>query len=149
MRRGELSNSVVPRVYVVFENLIGVLPDARTRTLEAVARKRKKWQQAVDYYQLSRNTSQGIRDLHNRRDFRIDVITFVDPGFVEPIQKKLDSRNLFFGGVHYHTLETLLDDLTYDTSILRVLDPDPAHKLTYGGKGRYCTSSDLDLFNIL
>jgi hypothetical protein len=148
LRRGELSNQVLPRVYVVFENLIGVLPDTKTRALEAVARKRKKWQQAVDYYELSVKTTQGIRDLH-RRDIRIDVITFVDPNFVDPIRNKLDSRNMFFGGIHYFTVESLLDDLKYDPSILRVFDPDPKHVLTWGSKGRTVTPMDLNLYNIL
>jgi len=148
MRRGELSNEVVPRILVVFEGLIATLPNGKARGLEAIARKRKKWQQAVDYYELTRTTSQGIRDLH-RRDFRVDVITFVDPGFVQPIINKLDSRNLFFGGASYYTMETLLDDLTYDNSIIRVLDPDPSHQLTYGSRGRYCSPQDLNLFNLL
>lgn len=148
MRRGELSNQVLPRVYIVFEGLIGTLPDAKTRALEAVARKRKKWQQAVDYYDLSIKTSQGIRDLH-RRDFRVDVITFVDPNFVEPIRNKLDSRNLFFGGIHYFTVETLLDDLTYDSSVRTVFDPDPSHRLTWGSKGRTLTPQDLNLYALL
>lgn len=149
MRRGELSFQTPPRVYVVFENLLGVLPDNKSKALEAIARKRKKWKQAVDYYDISRPTSQGIRDLHGRHDLRVNVITFVDPGFVEPIQDKLDSKNLFFGGVYYFTLETLLDDLTYDPSIKAVYDPDPSHALTYGSRGRYCNHTDLDLMKLI
>jgi hypothetical protein len=149
MRRGELSTSTVPRVYVVFENLLGILPDSRTKALEAIARKRRKWKQAVDYYQINRPTSQGIRDLYGRHDLKVNVITFIDPGFVDPIQEKLDSKNLFFGGVYYFTMESLLDDLTYDPSIKAVYDPDPSHALTYGSRGKYCTTQDLDLMKLI
>lgn len=149
MRRGELSSQTLPRVYVVFENLIGLLPDAKTRLAEQLARKRKKWNKAIDYYQLNINTSQGIRDLYWRRNFRVDVITFIDPEFVSAIRDKLDSRSLLFGDVHYYDTDLLLADLTYDPAILAVLDPDPSRILTWGSKGRYCSPQQMNLINIL
>lgn len=149
MRRGELSSETLPRVYVVFENLIGLLPNAKDRIAEQVARKRKKWEQAADYYQLNIKTSQGIRDLYWRQHFRVDVITFIDPGFVSAIRDKLDSRNLLFGDVHYYDKELLLADLTYDPAIIAVLDPDPQRILTWGGKGRYCPAEKFDLMQLL
>jgi len=147
--KGELSSETLPRVYVVFENLIGLLPDTKTKTLEALARKRKKWEQAADYYQLNIKTSQGIRDLYWRQHFRVDVITFIDPGFVSAIRGKLNGRNLLFGDVHYYDTELLLADLTYDPAIIAVLDPDPKHVLLWGSKGRYCDSSQFNLINLL
>ena len=150
MRRGELSNEVLPRVYLVFEGLLGILPDAKTRTLEAVARKRKKWEQAAGYYQLNIPTSGGMRDLYWRHRFRVDVITFIDPAFVSPVRNRLDSRNLLFGDVHYYeSPQHLALDMVYDQSILGVLDPDPKNALAYGSKGRYCSPTQLDLLRIL
>lgn len=148
MQKGELSNSVLPRVYVVFEGLLGILPDAKTRALESIARKRKKWETAAGYYQLNIPTSRGIRDLYRRHNFRVDVITFTDPAFVSAIRNRLDSKNLLFGDVHYYDLEELLADLTYDPSVLMVLDPDPNHLLTYGSRGRYCSPDQLDLLKL-
>lgn len=149
MLKGELSSETLPRVYVVFENLIGLLPNAKDRTAELLARKRKKWEQAIDYYQLNIKTSQGLRDLYWRQHFRVDVITFIDPGFVSAIRDKLNSRSLLFGDVHYYDTELLLADLTYDPAILAVLDPDPKHVLLWGGKGRYCSSDQFNLINLL
>ena len=149
MLKGELSSETLPRVYVVFENLIGLLPNAKDRTAELLARKRKKWEQAIDYYQLNIKTSQGLRDLYWRQHFRVDVITFIDPGFVSAIRDKLNSRNLLFGDVHYYDTELLLADLTYDPAILAVLDPDPKHVLLWGSKGRYCSSDQFNLINLL
>lgn len=149
MRRGELSNERLPRVLIVFEGLVGVLPDAKTRALEALARKRKKWEQSVGYYQLNVPTSRGLRDMYYRHRTRVDVITFVGPDFADAIRDRLDSRNLLFGDVHYYTAEELLSDLTYDQSILGVLDPDPSHALRYGSKGRYCSPEQMNLMGIL
>lgn len=149
MRRGELSSETLPRVYIVFENLIGLLPDAKSKTAELLARKRKKWDQAIEYYQLNIQTSQGMRDLYWRRNFRVDVITFIDPAFISAIRDKLDSRNLLFGDVHYYDTEMLLADLTYDPAVLAVLDPDPKRQLTWGSKGRYCSAEQLNLLNLI
>jgi hypothetical protein len=149
MLKGELSNEVPSRVLVVFENLLGLLPDTKTRALEKLARKRKKWEQAASYYQLNVPTSRGIRDLYRRHHYRVDVITFTDPLFVPAIRNRLDSRNLLFGDVHYYSQEELLSELTYDPWILSVLDPDPSHVLTYGSKGRYTTPEDLNLMGLI
>lgn len=149
MRKGELSNQPLPRVYVVFENLLGLLPDAKTRALELLARKRKKWELAASYYELNTPTKGGMRDLYWRHNHRVDVITFIDPAFVSPIRNKLDSKNLLFGDVHYYSPDELMSDLIYDQSILAVLDPDPNHVLTWGGKGRYCTPNQLNLMQLI
>jgi hypothetical protein len=149
MRKGELSSETLPRIYVVFENLIGLLPNTKDRLAEQLARKRKKWEQAADYYQLNIKTSQGIRDLYWRQRFRVDVITFIDPAFVSAIRDKLDSRNLLFGDVHYYDTELLLADLTYDPAIISVLDPEPKRYLTWGSKGRYCSSDQFNLINLI
>jgi pullulanase/glycogen debranching enzyme len=149
MRKGELSSETLPRVYVVFENLIGLLPSTKDRIAEQLARKRKKWEQAADYYQLNIHTAQGIRDLYWRQRFRVDIVTFIDPGFVSAIRNKLDSRNLLFGDVHYYDQETLMADLTYDPAVIAVLDPDPSRLLTWGSKGKYCSSDQINLLNLI
>jgi len=149
MQKGELSNEILPRIYLVFEGLVGILPDYKTTALEKLARKRKKWDLVASYYQINNPTTQGMRDLYWRHRFRIDIITFIDPAFVSPIRERLDSKNLSFGDVHYYTLPELLSDLTYDRSILSVLDPDPSHVLTYGSRGRYCGPDELNLMKLL
>lgn len=149
MRKGELSSETLPRVYVVFEHLIGLLESPTDRIAEKLARKRKKWEQAADYYQLNIHTAQGIRDLYWRQRFRVDVVTFIDPGFVSAIRNKLDSRNLLFGDVHYYDQETLMADLTYDPAVIAVLDPDPSRILTWGSKGKYCSSDQINLLNLI
>lgn len=149
MLKGNLSNDVLPRVYVVFEGLLGTLPDTKTKGLETLARKRKKWDKAIEYYQLNVQTTRGMRDLYWRHRFRVDIITFIDPSCVSPIREKLDSRNILFGNVHYYTTDELLSDLTYDQGVLAVLDPEPSRQLLWGSKGRYCAPEQLNLLNII
>lgn len=149
MKRGELSNEILPRVYLVFEDLVGLLPDTKTKVLASVATKRKKWETLANYYQLNIPTSGGMRDLYWRHRFRVDVITYIDPSFVSPMRDRLDSRNLLFGDVHYYSREELKQDLIYDPSIIGVLDPDPMRALAYGSKGKYCPPDKLDLLKIL
>jgi hypothetical protein len=150
MRKGELSSEVLPRVYIVFEGLVGILPDVKTTALEALARKRKKWYQAANYYKINSTTAQGTRDLYWRHNFRVDIVTYIHPDFVEPIRDKLNSKNLLFGDVHYYENPVELSrEMTYDRSILGVLDSDPSNQLAYGSRGRYASPEQLNLMGIL
>lgn len=150
MLKGELSSETLPRVYIVFEGLIGLPPEsAKDRTAELLARKRKKWNQVADHYKLNIKTAQGIRDLYWRQRFRVDVVTFIDPGFVSAIRDKMDSRSLLFGDVRYYDTELLMADLTFDPAILAILDPDPKRNLIWGSKGRYCSSDQFNLISLI
>ncbi len=149
MRKGELSNEVLPRVFVVFEGLLGVLPDVKASALEALARKRGKWDKAVSYYEISDFTSQGIRDLYWRHRFRVDIITFLGDGFRDALVDELNRRVLMFGDVIAYTEADLMADLTYDRSIIKVLDPDSSHVLRYGGRGQITSPQDLNLMGLI
>ncbi len=149
MRKGELSNQVLPRVYIVFEGLVGILPDAKSKALEALHRKRKHWDKAVNQYKLSEPTKQGTRDLYWRYNFRIDILTFHGADFADAVRDKLNQKNLLFGDVVAYDQQELLHELAYDRSILAVLDPAPERMLTWGGKGRYCTPDQLNLMGLI
>lgn len=149
MQKGELSNEVLPRIYVVFEGLVGVLPDARHKALEALHRRRGHWDKAVNQYTLSINTKQGLRDIYWRHHYRVDVLTFYGNDFADAVRDRLDSANLLFGDVVAYDPQELQYELTYDRSILAVLDPDPAHVLTYGSKGRVVSPSQLNLMALI
>lgn len=149
MRKGELSTEMLPRLYIVFEGLVGVLPDTKTKALEALHRKRKQYEKAVAQYKLSEPTKQGLRDLYWRHNFRVDVLTFHGQEFADAVRDRLDSRNLLFGDVVAYDESELLYELTYDRSILMVLDPAPERVLRWGRKGRFVTSDDLNLASFI
>lgn len=149
MMKGELSNEVLPRIYIVFEGLLGILPDTKSKALEALARKRKQWDKAVNQYKLNEPTKQGIRDVYFRYNFRVDILTFYGEDFADAVREKLDQRNLLFGDVVAYDQQELLHELTYDRSILAVLDPAPERMLTWGSKGKHCTPDQLNLMGLI
>lgn len=149
MMKGELSTSVLPRVYIVFEGLVGVIPDTKSKALEALARKRKQWDKAVNQYILSEPTKQGTRDLYWRYQFRVDILTFYGADFADAVRNKLDQKNLLFGDVVAYDQQELLYELTYDRSILAVLDPAPERMLTWGSKGRLVSPDQLNLMGLI
>lgn len=149
MMKGELSNTVLPRVYIVFEGLVGVLPDTKSKALEALHRKRKQWDKAVNQYVLTPNTSQGMRDMYWRYNFRVDILTFHGADFADAVRDRLDQRNLLFGDVVSFEEQELLHELTYDRSILAVLDPAPERMLRWGSKGRHVTPDQLNLMQLI
>lgn len=149
MMKGELSNTVLPRVYVVFEGLVGILPDTKSKALEALHRKRKQWDKAVNQYTLNISTSQGMRDLYWRHNFRVDILTFQGADFADAVRERLDRHSLLFGDVVSYEEQELLYELTYDRSILAVLDPAPERMLRWGSKGRYTPPDQLNLMGLI
>lgn len=149
MKKGELSNTVLPRVYIVFEGLVGIIPDTKSKALEALARKRKQWDKAVNQYVLNEPTKQGARDLYWRYNFRIDILTFHGADFADAVRNKLDQKNLLFGDVVAYEEQELMYELTYDRSILAVLDPAEERMLRWGSKGKYCTPDQLNLMGLI
>lgn len=149
MRKGELSNEVLPKVYVVFEDLIGSLTTPKDRLSFQVLMKRRKWEEAVNLFDISLYSKQSLVNIHWIHNFRVDVVTFLDKNLVPAIRGVLDKRSLLFGDVLYYKVPELSASLTMDPSILAVLDPDPARYLTWGGRGRYCTRNHLDYMKLL
>lgn len=149
MMKGELSTSVLPRIYIVFEGLVGIIPDTKSRALEALHRKRKDWRKAANQYVLNEPTKQGLRDAYFRYNFRVDVLTFYGSDFADAVRDRLDQKSLLFGDVVAYDQGELLHELTYDRSIMAVLDPAPERMLTWGSKGRHCTPDQLNLMGLI
>ncbi len=149
MMKGELSSTVLPRVYIVFEGLVGILPDTKSKALEALHRKRKQWDKAVNQYALNEPTKQGIRDIYWRHNYRVDILTFHGADFADAVREKLDQKNLLFGDVVAYDEQELMYELTYDRSILAVLDPAPERMLRWGSKGRHTTPEQLNLMGLI
>lgn len=149
MMKGELSNTVLPRVYIVFEGLVGILPDTKSKALEALARKRRQWGKAVNQYTLNEPTKQGMRDVYFRYNFRIDILTFYGADFADAVRDKLDQKNLLFGDVVAYEEAELMHELVYDRSILAVLDPATERMLRWGSKGKHCTPDQLNLMGLI
>lgn len=149
MMKGELSNTVLPRVYIVFEGLVGIIPDTKSKALEALHRKRRQWDKAVNQYVLNEPTKQGIRDVYFRYNFRVDILTFHGADFADAVRNKLDQKNLLFGDVVAYDEQELMHELIYDRSILAVLDPATERMLRWGSKGKLCSPEQLNLMSLI
>jgi hypothetical protein len=136
MLRGDISNEIVPRLVLVFEGLIGLLIDPRAQAKYDKAMKRGKYKDAVYAFELNEIVAHHIWDLSYRRGFNLDVVTFLGHDFAEHLSTRLEEEGYPIGNVRATTLRQLTLDLPHRTDIAMVFDGNPAHALTYGGRGR-------------
>lgn len=65
MKHGDLSAEIAPRIVVVFEGIVGVLPDPHDKKyLKAIGK--KHWAEAIRFWQLNDFTLRKIWDLTAR-----------------------------------------------------------------------------------
>lgn len=143
MKHGNLSNRVMPSIVIVFEGLVGLLPEDMTKDYhKAVGRDR--WWQAVDLFQLSRPVLSKMLDLVWNKGMNLEICTWMGHGteYDEAalrIAERMDFENVPVYSVWSSEPDKLARQLPYLPRIARVYDPDPAHVFTYGGKGVYIT----------
>lgn len=137
MQRGQLDNKSMPRMIVVFEGAIGVLPEANAKRHGKYIAKRQWWR-AVDCYEIIEGYTKKILDLGWRLNYNINIVTWMSEEAAEAIEDKLSF--LPVRGCFYSSPQQLAMDLPFNPEIIRIYDPDPAHVFTYGGKGVVLTS---------
>lgn len=136
MQGGDISNEVTPRLLVVFEGLIGVLPPQAARR-EAIARKMHQWSYAVSYWEIHEGIGKAIWDQVWRFHRHIDVVTFLGKGFAEALEARLDDEQLPTGRVLSTTPDRLARQIASMPDVAAVYDPEPTRRFRYGGKGRH------------
>lgn len=145
MQGGDISNIVSPRLLVVWEGLIGVLPDAKVKARADKALRRGKWADVVQPYVENRPATILLRDIWMRSSVGVDVVTYLPIACVPFIRDWSDDRNVLTANTYaYVDPETLARELAYMPHVVGVIDPDPARQLTYGSKGRCVDPSSLD-----
>src|SRR6266481_4024610 len=70
MKGGDLSNIVSPRLIVVFEGAVGVLPEGKVKD-HGKAAKRNDWRKAVRYFELNEMMLGRILYLNWKKNFNI------------------------------------------------------------------------------
>jgi hypothetical protein len=148
VEKGNISNEVVPRLLIVFEGLIGLLPTPAALAKEAAYRKTHRWKRAVNCYEINEVMAKHIWDLTWRKNFSIDVVTFMGSDFAAELRNRLDDERLPLGTVRSSTPGLLSRELAYDPSVFAVYDPDPTHVFTYGGKGRVLDPYAPDFYGV-
>lgn len=148
MQKGDISNSIVPRMLIVFEGFLGQLNTPKDKAALAVAMRLHKWKSAVNCFELNGLVVQHIWDAVWRKNYTIDVVTFYGQGFGEALEIRLENEDLPVGSVHATTPGLLAREVVYRPNVLAVYDPDPSHVFTYGSKGRVVSADAPNLFGV-
>lgn len=145
MQGGDISNQVVPRLVIVFENLLGILPNKTAEAKAASFLKFKRWNRAVNVFEINEALARRIWDVTWRFDFSVDVITYVSEEFAEAVEKRLEREDIPVRSVWYTEPQVLARKLAYMPQVACVYDPNPHHQFTYGSKGRILDPARPDI----
>lgn len=140
MKGNDLGNQRVPRDLIVWEGLLGILPDAKAvqkhnRLVTQKRRGKSRWAEAVALYEINEMLSRQLwrRVWNQGRVF--DLITWVGPEFALALADRMDRENLPFNEIWSDEPYVLARRLATMPDVRSVVDPDPQHRLVFGGKG--------------
>lgn len=140
MRYGDLSSKVVPRLIVVFEGAVGILPENKKKAYDKCVKK-VFWADAIDLFEINENVAGRIVWLMVKKDVSISLVTWMPVDAADAIEDRMNEENIPVRGCFSATPQILARQLAYKPDVVTVYDPDPAHILTYGSKGVYLTSA--------
>lgn len=136
MKHGDLSNKTAPKLVVVFEGAVAILPHENEKHFEKFVKK-NDWWSAINCYELQDLMMRKLLDLTYRENFNVIMMTWMGKEAAEAIDALMDEENIPVHQVSYSTPERLARDLSYNPDIIAVYDPDRDHQMTYGAKGVY------------
>lgn len=145
MQKGDISNYVEPRLIVVFEGLLGLLPIEKEKRANILA-KIGQWKRVVELYEINDMLARHIWDQTKRHSRQVDVVTYKGVQFAEAVSDKLDEEMLPVGRVWSTEPHLLSRSIAWRPDIAAIYDPDPQHLLTYGSKARLLSPYDLGGF---
>ena len=99
MDRGDISNEIPPRVLVVFDGLLGQIPDSQQRQA-TVWRSLARWKKVAGLYDIDPASRARLHDLSWRQGWRIDVVTFDNEHVAEALADRFDVMNLAVSHVY-------------------------------------------------
>lgn len=136
MQKGDLDNVVVPRDMLVFEGLLGVIPDPKIARIEAKLRDKKKWADAVACYETNELLARKIWQMVWDYSLEIDLVTYHPKGFAKELEKRMERENLPLRRVYSEEPNMLARRLVTMPYVRTIYDPFPDHQFLYGGKTR-------------
>lgn len=136
MQGGDISNEVSPRLLVVFENLLGILPDKKAEAKAATYLRLRQYRRAVNTFEINEALAAKIWDVVWRYKYSVDVVTWVNERFANEVRDRLDREDLPIAHVSYENLNNFARKISYMPYVAAIYDPDPSHQFTFGGKTR-------------
>lgn len=136
MQGNDLGNTTVARDMLVFEGLLGVIPDAKVAKQEQKFRAKKRWDAAVGCFETNELLARKIWDMVWRYSLEIDLITYHPQGFADALAERMDRESLPIRRVYAEEPSLLARRLTTMPNVRTIYDPFPDHQFLYGAKGR-------------
>lgn len=134
MEKGNLSNIVMPRLLIVFEGKLGMLPAQNQKAYDKAV-KRGRWGEAADLFTLDKlMMAQMVRVVRNI-GMNLDIVTWLGDNMATEVARRMDDENIPVHDVFASSPDMLARELAYMPDVAWVYDPDPAHVFTFGRKG--------------
>lgn len=146
MKGGDISGSSAPRLLVVYEGLVGRLPDKRAEATLDRALKRKKWREALDCYETDASAAARLYDVHWRFSYAVDIITYHPEEFAVELRSRLDAERVPYGWCEATTPDEIARRCGWDMGIAGVFDADSRRVRMYGKKGGLMTDPRVQGF---
>ena len=121
---------------MVWEGLLGLLPDVKVQAIEAKFRKRKKWDEAVSCYEVNELLARKVWDITWRGFLQLDLITFLGNDFAKALESRMERENMPFSRVWATEPNVLARSIALQPDIRTIYVADPAQQFTFGGKGQ-------------
>lgn len=134
MRNGDLSNEPAPRIYVVFDEAIGSVPEKQKELFSRLVGEGKN-SEAMDLIDLNSSILNRIGWLSVRKNVNIYLVTWLTQGMAQEIEEVIGETCPIRGCLSL-TYGQLARMTAQDDSVTGIYDPDPMHALSYGAKGR-------------
>jgi hypothetical protein len=145
MKGNDLGNVVAPRDMLVFEGLLGIIPDPKVAKQEIKYREKKRWTEAVACYDINELLARKIWDMVWRYSLEIDLVTYHPRGFAKELEERMDRENLPLRRVYSEEPNMLARRLATMPDIRTIYDPVPDHQFLYGGRGRIISPEQAHL----
>lgn len=147
MQGGDLANDLVPRLVLVFENLVAVIPNSLNRVAYESFVRTKRWHRAFNLLAVNDPLARQMWHITWHLGYQLEVVTYLSEKAVEPAQQWIDEKDLPVHRVWYADPNKLARKIATMPDLAAIFDPDPAHQLTYGKKGRIINPAQPDLLN--
>lgn len=137
MKGNDLANEVVPRDLLVFEGLLGLIPNEKVARAEAKFRAKGKWAKALACYETHEMLGRKVWDMAWRYSVEIDLITFLGRPFAFELEKRMENENMPFRRIWSEEPNILARRLATMPEVRTIYTPFPNQQLLFGSKGRY------------
>jgi hypothetical protein len=145
MQGNDIGGEIVPRLVIVFEGLLGVLPDKRAEAKAYSFARLHRWRKVINTFEINEEMAKRIWDITWRYKHEVDVVTFLGEQYAKPLEKRLDQEDLPIRHVWADDPVHLSRRLATMPHVAAVYDAEPSRRFTYGSKGRWINPDAPDL----